>query len=111
MSSFIVGDEVTRFCPTPDEWDKIAETVTARRGGAGWSDKTGDQIIADLMRMKKKIEKAKWEVPGVTVVAGKAAYATLRNTFPEDIELVKIVECAYLDENECFAIKNVCLRW
>ena len=56
MSSFIVGDEVTRFCPTPDEWDKIAETVTARRGGAGWSDKTGDQIIADLMRMKKNRE-------------------------------------------------------
>ena len=111
MSSSIIGDEISRFNPTPGEWDKIVETVTARSGGTGWSDKTGDQIIADLMRMKRKIEKEQRKVPGVTVAAGKGAYAALRKAFPEDIGLVKIVECAYLGENECFAIKNECFRW
>lgn len=111
MRPFIVGDEVVPFSPTPDEWEKFAETITTRSGGEGWFDKTGDQIIADLLRMKRKTEKDNWKVPGVTVAAGKTAYATLRNAFPEDSELVKIVECAYLGDNECFAIKNECFGW
>lgn len=111
MISFTAGDEAITFDPTPDEWEKIDETITKRSGGEGWPDKTGEQIITDLLRMKRKVEKANWKVPGVTVIAGKTAYATLRNMFPEDIELAKIIECHYLEEDECFAVKNECFRW
>lgn len=111
MISFMAGDEATSFDPTPDEWEKITETITTKSRGEEWLDKTGDQIVTDLLRMKRKLEKANWKVPGVTVVAGKTAYATLRNMFPEDIELVKIVECHYLEENECFAVRNECFGW
>ena len=61
-----------------------------------------------LMGLRKEMKKL--EAPGVTVAAGKTAYATLRKKFPEDPELVKIVKCAYLEENECFVIKNECFR-
>lgn len=95
-----------------DEWEKVTETLTASEGHEQkWSDVTAGRILADIRRMTKSIKKMKkLEVPGVTVAAGKTAYATLRKKFPEDPELVKIVKCAYLEENECFVIKNECFR-
>lgn len=105
----IFGDENGLLSVTPDEQRKVVEALTTSGGHEqSWSDVTADSILAELRRMSKRIKKMKKpEVHSVTVVAGKTAYATLRKKFPEDIELVKIVECAYLEENECFAIKNV----
>lgn len=101
-------DEIGPFNITPDEWGKAAGTLTAFGGcGQRWSDVTADRILADLKRKTKEIKKMKkLGTPGVTVAAGKNAYATLRKKFPEDIELVKIVECVHLGDNECYAIKN-----
>ena len=97
---------------TPDEWKKVSEALTTSGGHEQkWSDVTADRILADIRRMTKSIKKMKkMEAPGVTVAAGKTAYATLREKFPEDPELVKIVKCVYLEENECFVIKNECFR-
>lgn len=101
-------DEIGLLNITLDEWEKVDGMLTASGGcGQRWSDVTADRILADLERMARGIKKMKKPgVLGVTVAAGKTAYAALREKFPEDIELVKIVECAHLGENECFVIKN-----
>lgn len=112
QTELMFGDENDPLNVTPDEWEKVTEALTASGGHEQrWSDVTADKILADLRRMTKRIEKMKKpEVPGVTVAAGKTAYDTLRKKFPEDIELVRIVECVYLGENECFVIKNEAVR-
>ena len=108
----IFGDDGSPLDMTPDEWGKVSEALTTSGGHEQkWSDVTADRILADIRRMTKSIKKMKKpEAPGVTVAAGKTAYATLRKKFPEDPDLVKIVKCAYLEENECFVIKNECFR-
>ena len=85
----IFGDDGSPLDMMPDEWEKVSEVIATSGGHEQkWHDVTA----------------------GVTVAAGKTAYATLRKKFPEDPELVKIVKCAYLEENECFVIKNECFR-
>ena len=108
----IFGDDGSPLGMTPNEWGKVSEARTTSRGcEQKWSDVTTDRILAGIRRMTKSVKKMKkLEAPGVTVVAGKTAYAALREKFPEDIELVRIVECAYLGENECFAIKNEAVK-
>lgn len=108
----IFGDDGSPLDMMPDEWEKVSEVIATSGGHEQkWHDVTADRILADIRRMTKSIKNMKkLEAPGVTVAAGKTAYATLRKKFPEDPELVKIVKCAYLEENECFVIKNECFR-
>lgn len=109
----IFGDDGSPLDMTPDEWGKVSEALTTSGvHEQKWSDVTADRILADIRRMTKSIKKMKkLEAPGVTVAAGKTAYALLRQKFPVDPELVKIVKCAHLGENECFVVKNECFRW
>lgn len=91
-------------------WGKVDTVLTSFwENSPTWSHMNANKILADIRRAKKNVQKMKrQEVCGITVAAGKVAYDMLRKAFPEDTELVKIVKCAYLKENECFAWKNEC---
>lgn len=103
----VIADESSPFNLSPEEWGKMTEAITARAGDRpAWIDISADEIISELLKVKKKVERAKWEVPGVTLYAGRTAYAEIRNMFPEDSEMVKVVECAHLGDSECLVAKN-----
>lgn len=71
------------------------------------ADVTPNRIISDLKRAEKAIKRMKKPAaPRVTVIAGKTACDTLRKRFPEDGGPVKIVECVYLEENQCFVMRE-----
>lgn len=81
--------------------------------GQAWSDKPADKILADIMDAKKKMERMRLAMTGVTVFAGEAAYAMIRQRIPEDTELVQVKTSTFLEENECYVVKNELLhgRW
>lgn len=89
-------------------WGKVDTVLTSfRENSPTWSHMNANKILADVRRMMKAVQKMKRpEVCCITVFAGKVAYDTLRQVFPEDLALVKIVKCAYLKENECIAVKE-----
>lgn len=91
-------------------WGKVDTVITSfGENSPSWSNLNANQILADVRRTMKDIQKMKKpEVLGITVATGKVAYDMLRQAFPEDLERVKIVKCAYLKEDECFAVKNEC---
>lgn len=91
-------------------WGEVGTAITScGHNGPSWSNLNVYQILAGVRRAKKNVQKMKrQEVCGITVAAGKVAYDMLRQEFPEDTELVKIVKCAYLKENECIAVPNKC---
>lgn len=102
-----MADEVGPFNPSPEEWKRMTEAITTRAGGGtAWHDMSADKIISELLKVKKKVEQEKWEVPGVTIYAGRTAYAEIRNMLPEGSEMVKVIECAYLGDGECLVAKN-----
>lgn len=73
-----------------------------------WADVTPNRIISDLRRVKKVVKQMKKPAaPRVTVIAGKTACDALRKKFPEDGGPVTIVECGYLEENQCFVMRGV----
>jgi len=41
---------------------------------------------------------------GIIIMAGEAAHATIRHTFPEDTETVKIKPCRYLKPDQCLIV-------
>lgn len=107
MSELIIADEFSPFNPSPEEWEEMTRAITAgTENRAAWPNVSAERIISDLRKIKKKVERAKWEVPGVTVIAGRIAYAEIRQTLPDDSEMVKVVECSYLGERECLVVKN-----
>lgn len=72
-----------------------------------WADITPNRIVSDLRRAEKVVKRMKKPAaPRVTVIAGKTAYDTLRKRFPEDGDPVKFVECGYLEENQCFVMRE-----
>lgn len=91
-------------------WRKMDTVLTSFwENSPTWSHMNANKILADVRRMMKDVRKMKRpEVCCITVFAGKVAYDTLRQVFPEDLERVKIVKCTYLKEDECFAVKNEC---
>lgn len=75
-------------------------------GRANWADKTADEILEDIRKTVESIKQAKFRVPGVTAYAGKSAYEILRRSVPADTEILKIKECEYLGDHDCFLAKN-----
>ena len=72
-----------------------------------WTGTTPNRIISDLRRAEKAVKRMKKPAaPRVTVIAGKTACGTLRKRFSEDDGPVKIVECGYLEENQCFVMRE-----
>ena len=56
-----------------------------------WSDLTPEKICDELRVLTKRVRQMKAQQPsGIIIMAGEAAHATIRHTFPEDTETVKI---------------------
>ena len=102
------GDEIDPFNITSDEWDRMVRTAgLSTEYVQKWEDVTPEKILADLRDARKAVEEAKnAKVTGVIVFAGRNAFATLRKMFPEDTDLVKILERTRLGEDQCVVVKE-----
>lgn len=64
-------------------------------------------ICDELRVLTKRVRQMKAQQPsGIIIMAGEAAHATIRHTFPEDTETVKIKPCRYLKPDQCLIIEN-----
>ena len=72
-------------------------TMTGYSEAPQWSDLTPEKICDELRVLTKRVRQMKAQQPsGIIIMAGEAAHATIRHTFPEDTETVKIKPCRYL---------------
>lgn len=82
-------------------------TMTGYSEAPQWSDLTPEKICDELRVLTKRVRQMKAQQPsGIIIMAGEAAHATIRHTFPEDTETVKIKPCRYLKPDQCLIIEN-----
>lgn len=82
-------------------------TMTGYSEAPQWSDLTPEKICDELRVLTKRVRQMKAQQPsGIIIMAGEAVHATIRHTFPEDTETVKIKPCRYLKPDQCLIIEN-----
>jgi len=80
-------------------------TMTGYSEAPQWSDLTPEKICDELRVLTKRVRQMKAQQPsGIIIMAGEAAHATIRHTFPEDTETVKIKPCRYLKPDQCLIV-------
>ena len=82
-------------------------TMTGYSEAPQWSDLTPEKICDELRVLTKRVRQMKAQQPsGIIIIAGESAHSTIRHTFPEDTETVKIKSSQYLEEGQCLIIED-----
>lgn len=82
--------------------DQITESPALR-----WYNLTSEKICDELREFVRRVEQMKAQQPsGIIIVAGEAAYATIRRIFPEDTETAKVKPCRHLKPYQCLIIED-----